>query len=101
MPDLPLYFSTAGCWLLLSGLAWRASRPALAGAPSGGSELRPDTLLVPVALVLHATLLYRQVIVPEGLDLAVANAVSMLVWLTVVIYWLASLAFPRLSAVLG
>jgi ABC-type uncharacterized transport system permease subunit len=85
----------------LSGLAWRASRPALAGAPTGSSEFRPDTLLVPVALVLHAMLLYRQVIVPQGLDLAVANSVSMLVWLTVVIYWLASLAFPRLSAVLG
>ena len=24
MPDLPLYFSTAACWLALSWLAWRA-----------------------------------------------------------------------------
>jgi ABC-type uncharacterized transport system permease subunit len=101
MPDLPLYFSTAGCWLVLSGLAWRASRPALAGAPPPRTDLRVDTFLVPVALVLHAMLLYRRVIVPEGLDLAVAHAVSLLVWLTVAIYWLASLAFPRLSAMLG
>jgi ABC-type uncharacterized transport system permease subunit len=101
MPDLPLYFSTAGCWLALSGLAWRASRPALAGAPAPRTDLRFDVFLVPVALVLHAILLYRQVVVPQGLDLAVANAISLLVWLTVAIYWLAGLAFPRLSAILG
>jgi ABC-type uncharacterized transport system permease subunit len=101
MPDLPLYFSTGGCWLVLSGLAWRASRPALAGAPAARTELRVEPFLVPVALVLHAMLLYRSIVVREGLDLAVANAVSLLVWLTVAIYWLAGLAFPRLSAMLG
>jgi len=101
MPDLPLYFSTAGCWLVLSGLAWRASRPALAGAAAPRTDLRFDVYLVPVALVLHAMLLYRQIIVPEGLDLAVANAISLLVWLTVTIYWVAGLAFPRLAAILG
>ena len=102
MPDLILYFSTAAAWLLLSGLALRGSRPALA---TGGAAPRVDTrvelVLVPVALVLHATLLYRSVLAPEGLDLNVANAVSMLVWLTVLIYWLASLAFDGLSGMLG
>ena len=102
MPDLPLYFSTAGCWLLLSGLAWRASRPAPVGAPAEArSELRIDSMLVPVALVLHGMLLYRRVLPPEGLDLGVANAVSLLVWLTVVIYWLASLAYASLASILG
>ena len=102
MPDLLLYFSTAACWLLLSGAAWRASRPAVAGGPAQTrSELRIETVLVPVALVLHGMLLYRRVVVPDGLDLGVANAVSMLVWLTVVIYWLASLAFQGLAAILG
>ena len=101
MPDLLLYFSTAACWLLLSGVAWRASRPALAAGPEPRSDLRLETVVVPVALVLHGMLLYRRVVVPDGLDLGVANAVSMLVWLTVVIYWLASLAFQGLSAILG
>ena len=36
-----------------------------------------------------------------GLDLGVANAISMLVWLTVAIYWLGGLAFQGLSSVLG
>ena len=101
MPDLLLYFSTAACWLLLSGVAWRASRPALAAGPQPRSDLRLETVVVPVALVLHGMLLYRRVVVPDGLDLGVANAVSMLVWLTVLIYWLASLAFQGLSGILG
>lgn len=101
MPDLLLYFTTAACWLLLSAMAWRASRPALAGAPAVRSDSRLEIAIVPVALVLHGMLLYNRMVVPQGLDLGVANAVSMLVWLTVAIYWLASLAFPGLSGILG
>jgi ABC-type uncharacterized transport system permease subunit len=86
---------------VLSGLAWRASRPAAAGAPSPRGEIRIDSLLVPVALVLHAMLLYRRVMSVEGLDLGVANAISMLVWLTVLIYWLAGLVFEGISGILG
>jgi ABC-type uncharacterized transport system permease subunit len=101
MPDLPLYFSTAVCWLALSALAWRASRPAAAGHALVRGELRVESFLVPVALVLHAMLLYRSVIAADGLDLGVANAVSLLVWLTVLIYWLAGLAFDGLAGMLG
>jgi ABC-type uncharacterized transport system permease subunit len=101
MPDLPLYFSTAGCWLALSALAWRASRPAAAGPAMARGELRLESFLVPVALVLHAMLLYRSVITPEGLDLGVANAISLLVWLTVLIYWFAGLAFDGLAGMMG
>jgi ABC-type uncharacterized transport system permease subunit len=100
MPDLLLYFSTVACWLALSALAWRASRPALAGGPAA-TEMRLEIAVVPVALVLHGILLYRRVVVADGLDLGVANAISMLVWLTVLIYWLAGLAFPGLAGVLG
>lgn len=101
MPDLPLYFSTAGCWLALSWLAWRASRPVAVGAPVEGAEVRVESFLVPAALVLHAILLYRRVIVADGIDLGVANAISMLVWLTVVIYWVAGLAYDGLRGMLG
>ena len=101
MPDLPLYFSTAVCWLALSGLAWKASRPAPAGVTTVPGELRIESFLMPVALVLHGMLLYRRVVLPEGLDLGVANAVSMLVWLTVLIYWLAGLAYDGLASMVG
>jgi ABC-type uncharacterized transport system permease subunit len=101
MPDLLLYFITVGCWLALSAVAFRAARPALATGPSTQPDIRFDTVLVPVALVLHGTVLYRSVIVPEGLDLGVANAISMLVWLTVLIYWLGGLVYTGVSAILG
>ena len=101
MPELLLYFSTAACWLAVAGLAWRASRPALAGGPEMRTDMRVDGLVVPVALVLHAMLLYRRVIMPDGLDMGVANAISLLVWLTLLIYWLASLAYGGLSSILG
>ena len=101
MPDLLLYFSTGACWLLLSGIAWRASRPAVAGAPAQAAELPLEIMVTPVALVLHGILLYRRIVVPDGLDLGVANAISLLVCLTVLIYWLASLAFKGLIGILG
>ena len=63
--------------------------------------MRLENVVVPVALVLHGMLLYRRVVVADGLDLGVANAVSMLVWLTVIIYWLGGLAFQGLTGILG
>lgn len=101
MPDLLLYFSTAGLWLALAGLAWRAARPAVAAGPAQGPDVRIENLLVPVALVLHAMLLHRGIVIAEGLNLGVANAVSLLVWLTALIYWLAGLAYPGLSGMQG
>ena len=86
---------------MLSGLAWRSSRPALAGGPEIRAEVRVESFLAPVALVLHAMLLYQKVFTPEGMDLGVANAISLLIWLTLLIYWVASLVYDGLSGILG
>lgn len=102
MPDLLLYFTTAASWLLLSAAAWRAARPAVAGGPPAPrDDARLEAVFVPVALVLNAMLLYRSIVRPEGLDLNFGNGVAMLVWLTVLIYWVAGLAFRGLAAILG
>jgi ABC-type uncharacterized transport system permease subunit len=102
MPDLLLYFSTAAVWLLLSGAAWRAARPAAAaGIPTLRDDGRLETVFVPVALVLNAMLLYRSIVHRDGLDMSVGNGVGMLVWLTVLIYWVAGLAFRGLAGILG
>ena len=85
----------------MSGLAWRASRPQLAGGPEIRSDMRVEALLVPVGLVLHAMLIYQRVFTTGGMDLGVANAISMLVWLTLLIYWVGSLAYEGLAAILG
>ncbi len=101
MRDSALYFSTAACWLALAALAWRAARaPAAAGAATGGA-FRPEGVLLPVALVLHGMLVYSAVLTDEGLNLGVSNSISLIVWLTVAIYWLASLAVPGLASIQG
>jgi ABC-type uncharacterized transport system permease subunit len=51
--------------------------------------------------VLHAMLLYQRVLSPQGMDLGVANAVSLLVWLTLLIYWGGSLVYAGLAGILG
>jgi ABC-type uncharacterized transport system permease subunit len=101
MPDLLLYFITVACWLALSAMAFRAAHPAVAAGPEPRGEARFDAVLAPVALVLHAIVLYRRVMVPEGLDLGVANAISLLVWLTVLIYWLGGLVYTGIAGILG
>jgi ABC-type uncharacterized transport system permease subunit len=101
MPDLLLYFTTAACWVLMSALAWRAARPAVVSGPGPQTEVRIETVLVPIALVLHGMLIYRGLVTPDGLDLGVAKAIALIVWLTVLIYWLAGLAFPGLAPILG
>jgi ABC-type uncharacterized transport system permease subunit len=101
MRDSALYFSTAACWLALAALAWRAARaPAAAGTATGGA-FRPEGVLLPVALVLHGMLVYSAVLADEGLNLGVSNSISLIVWLTVAIYWLASLAVPGLASIQG
>jgi ABC-type uncharacterized transport system permease subunit len=105
MPELLLYFTTGACWLWVCVLAWRAARPQLAMATPAAlgvrSEMRVESFLVPVALVLHAILLHQRVVTAEGLDLGVANAISMLVWLTLLIYWIAGLAYGGIASVIG
>jgi ABC-type uncharacterized transport system permease subunit len=101
MPESALYFSTATCWFALAVLAWRAARPATAGGPAPAGDFRVDSVLMPVAIVLHGMLVYRGVVVPDGLNMGVTNAVSLIVWLTALIYWLAGLAYPGLAGMQG
>jgi len=51
----------------MSGLAWRASRPQVAGGPEMRGDMRIEALLVPVGLVLHAMLIYQRVFTAEGI----------------------------------
>ena len=98
MRDSALYFSTAACWLALAAIAWRSAH---ASGPSPGGAFRLEGVLLPVALVLHGMLVYSGVVTDEGLNLGVSNSISLIVWLTVAIYWLASLAVPGLASIQG
>ncbi len=102
MRDSVLYFSTAACWLALAAIAWRTARAAApAASPAPGGAFRLEAVLLPVALVLHGMLVYSGVISDEGLNLGVSNSISLIIWLTVAIYWLASLAVPGLASIQG
>ena len=101
MPQSVPYFITAACWLILAMLAWQAaSRPAPAGAAFGGA-FRAESVLLPMALVLHGVLVYQGIVTPEGLNLGVGNSISLIVWLTVSIYWLGGIAYPGLATLQG
>ena len=67
---------------------WQQTGPATV-------ETRPvfEPLIVLAPLVLHATLLFNSVIAEDGVHLGVGNAVSVIVWLTVVIYWIGNLFY--------
>ncbi|MGE0356902.1 MAG: inner membrane protein YpjD [Burkholderiales bacterium] len=101
MRDSALYISTGACWLALAALAWRASRATTPQGSAPGAAFRLEGVLLPVALVLHGMLVYAGVARDEGLNLGVANSISLIVWLTVAIYWLASLAVPGLASIQG
>ena len=86
--------------LLYAGLAfyfWRtrwSSAGAGAAAPATFNTVEHYLVLVPLAL--HTTLLARAAFAPDGLHLGVGNAVSAILWLTVLIYWLGNF-FYRLD----
>jgi ABC-type uncharacterized transport system permease subunit len=101
MSDSALYFSTAACWLALAALAWRAAHATAPATPAPGAAFRLEAVLLPVALVLHGMLVYSGVLADVGLNLGVSNSISLIVWLTVVVYWLASLAVPGLASIQG
>ncbi len=49
--------------------------------------------MIVVPLALHTWLLYSAIFEPAGLFLGVGTALSVIVWLSVLIYWLASLVY--------
>jgi len=83
-------------------MAWRGSRTAvLAAGPAAREDVRIETFLVPVALVLNGILLHYVIVHADGLDLSIGNGIGVLVWLTVVIYWFAGVAYRGLASIIG
>lgn len=82
------YAATA---LLYFGLAlyfWRTRWRTDVAQPSAATASPSwERLAMLVPLVLHAALLYSSVMPGDGLRLGVGNAASLIVWLSVLIYW--------------
>jgi ABC-type uncharacterized transport system permease subunit len=84
MPEILLYLLCSALYAAVAVLLARAmSRPVLE-RPPGANTLHLATAL---PLVLHTALLYRSVFAGGQMFLGVGNSVSVIIWLTVLIYW--------------
>ena len=95
MADILLHLLVSLGYAALAIFLWRDA--LLPSAPQGvQSKVRWAHAALIAPLSLHAWLLARAAFGPEGLYLGVGNAVSVIIWLTVLIYWAGSF-FYRLE----
>ncbi len=88
MPEILPYLVSALLYCALALYSWRARWRPAANAPSpAASDNVIEHYGVLVPLGLHAVLIARAIFAPDGLHLGVGNAVSAILWLTVLIYW--------------
>lgn len=76
-----------------------ASALYAAVALSSKSNSARHAILAPMAL--HAVLLYRAIVTPEGLELGLANSFSAIAWMTALVYWLNAFWYPLGSLLRG
>lgn len=89
MPEILPYLINALLYSALAIYSWRARWSPADGAAPGTAALNVvEHYSVLAPLGLHAWLLARAAFAPDGLHLGVGNAVSAILWLTVLIYWL-------------
>ncbi len=94
MPDFVFYLITSLMYAALAVYSWRTRWAVAAHAPTVPAGARTlEHLAVLVPLLLHAMLLYDSLFAADGMHLGVGNAISLIVWLTVAIYWLGNLFY--------
>ncbi|HYD33157.1 MAG TPA: cytochrome C biogenesis protein, partial [Methylophilaceae bacterium] len=76
------YLITAGIYLVAAVEYWRKAKKT---APV--SRWQWDFGIIAIGLALHGWLLYETMF-EAGLNLGLTNALSAILWLTVLIYWL-------------
>ena len=89
MPEILPYVVDALLYGAIAFYFWRtrwprATEPSLSDRPF--AALEHYAVLVPLSL--HAVLLARSAFATDGLHLGIGNAVSTILWLTVLIYWI-------------
>ena len=75
------YFAVALIYSWVAFNFWRNKAPSLL-------NLRWHSGFIGLGLILHGSLLYQDIFIGD-LNLNIANAVSLIFWLTVLIYWIA------------
>ena len=94
MLNFVFYPITSLLYVALAVYFWRTRWVAFAATPVPRPSYNAvEHLLVMVPIALHGTLLYQSVFAGDGMHLGIGNALSSIVWLTVVIYWLGNLFY--------
>ena len=97
MPEILPYLVNALLYGALAFYSWRTrSRPAVNVPAPAASVNVIEHYGVLAPLGLHAVLIARSMFAPDGLHLGVGNAVSAILWLTVLVYWVGNI-FYRLD----
>ena len=95
MPDIVIHAVTAAAYAVLAWHFWNTrwrSRPGEAARMEGG--LRPlERAAILLPLALHGALLYLALFAPDELRFGFALALSSMLWLAVLFYWLESLFY--------
>jgi len=90
MPNILLSLITFVAYGVLAGYFWRAQVRGEGDVLSRGAAGH----LVLIPLALHGYLLYLGIFSGGGFDLGVLNALSLIVWLTLLVYWIARFFYP-------
>ncbi len=90
MPNLLLSFFTFVAYSVLAVYFWRAHARGEGDTLCRGAI--GHLMLIPIAL--HGYLLEQGIFAGGGFDLNVFNALSLIVWLTLLVYWVARFFYP-------
>jgi len=89
VPEILPYLVNSLLYAALAFYFWRTRWSTAAGAPAAGASFSVfEHYAVLAPLALHTWLLAGAAFAADGLHLGVGNAVSAILWLTVLIYWL-------------
>ena len=89
-----LYLLTCALYAVLAWYFWR-TRWATAPTPATHVALmRFERIALLAPLMLHGDLLYTMIFAADGLHLGVGAAISLIAWLTLVIYWISDWLQP-------
>ncbi|HEY0562580.1 MAG TPA: cytochrome c biogenesis protein CcsA [Methylophilus sp.] len=95
-PHLIPYLIVAFIYLAVAADFWRIAKSSLSSAEQSQS-LKLHSAMIALGLVLHGWLLYRDIFSVGTVNLGIYFALSAILWLTVLIYWLADLKYKLQS----
>jgi ABC-type uncharacterized transport system permease subunit len=88
VPEILPYLVSALLYGALALYSWRTRWREAGNAPSAAAPVNViEHYGVLVPLALHAALIAHTMFAPDGLHLGAGNAISAILWLTVLIYW--------------